>query len=490
MSTLPPRVQRYLVGLWLLAAGVIGSHLAMSTIGERWGLPIVLIALLMAALDQVAVTVPQVDGETHIIALNDAAIAIGVLIIGGDAALAIALGIAISELGIDRLRGVRRIWFRTLTNMSSVAIQCGITAGAVAGIDHVWAGTALQQPLAIMLAGAILSVSPKIAATLLFRQLTGESVSTVLRQLLAESQLYASVALIVGLLAAACLRIVGVRSVEIVGLVLVLGLGLIALARSSIQLIADLEHRVAARTAELATANGELARVMEARAREYRAIAHDFRGPIAAAANSLEMVQDYAHDPRSSSLIANAHQTLRQVMTHVNQLLDIAKMERETLTLTLAPADIGAMVRDTVAMLSTRFTIADCALTVTIPAAPIMLETDAVRVQRTIINVLENALRYTITSDVDSPAVTIVLSDNGDGVAIAVSDNGRGIAAADIDRIGTEFVRIKTDDGTNGSGIGLAYVRRILAQLGGQLTLASPGVGCGTTATIILTRRT
>ena len=113
------------------------------------------------------------------------------------------------------------------------------------------------------------------------------------------------------------------------------------------------------------------------------------------------------------------------------------------------------------------------------PGLP-LVHGDGPQLQRVVVNVLENALKF---SPPDRP-VTIRLTARGEFVQVAVSDCGPGVAAADAERIFEPFSRGGGSGDVPGSGLGLAIARGLARSNGGELRLA-PADGGG--ATFVLT---
>jgi heavy metal sensor kinase len=110
---------------------------------------------------------------------------------------------------------------------------------------------------------------------------------------------------------------------------------------------------------------------------------------------------------------------------------------------------------------------------------------DAASLRRAVLNLIENAVRY---SDAGG-AVELTLTQEGGYAQIVVSDRGPGIAPADVDRIFEPFVRLDVGRAryAGGTGLGLAIARSIVAAHGGTLTVDStPGAGARFTVRLLL----
>ncbi len=117
------------------------------------------------------------------------------------------------------------------------------------------------------------------------------------------------------------------------------------------------------------------------------------------------------------------------------------------------------------------------------------LRTDARALERILLNLLDNALKY--RSPEKGPAkswIRLKAVVDGTRVKISVADNGIGIARADQERIFEEFYRARFEDyAVPGAGLGLSIARRLARELGGEITLESK-LGEGSTFTLVLPR--
>jgi two-component system sensor histidine kinase KdpD len=102
-----------------------------------------------------------------------------------------------------------------------------------------------------------------------------------------------------------------------------------------------------------------------------------------------------------------------------------------------------------------------------------MLRVDAGQLERALVNLIENAQRYSAPEP-----VTVGLRADGDTAVIRIVDRGPGIGRHDLERVFDPFVRLTDDDDHQGSGLGLAIARGFIEANGGTIRAESlPGQG-------------
>ncbi|MCW2505160.1 MAG: osmosensitive channel histidine kinase KdpD [Actinomycetia bacterium] len=232
------------------------------------------------------------------------------------------------------------------------------------------------------------------------------------------------------------------------------------------------------RLTEQAAAVGPLAEVDRLRTALLGAVSHDFRSPLAsakAAITGLRSPDVTFGDQDRAGLLATAEESLDRLTRLVDDLLDLSRLQAGALgmqpqlisvaeTIPRAIDDLGEVGRDV------RVTLAD-----DLPE----VHADPALVERVLVNVIGNALRY---SPPGRPPV-ITLSDHGGLVEVRIIDHGPGIPAAERDRVFLPFQRLGDRDNDTGVGLGLALSRGLAEAMGGTLV---PGTTPGGGLTMIL----
>ncbi|WP_239618404.1 sensor histidine kinase [Cohnella mopanensis] len=163
----------------------------------------------------------------------------------------------------------------------------------------------------------------------------------------------------------------------------------------------------------------------------------------------------------------------------VDELLDFSKWDNGLMELYRVPIDLPDFLRKIGKQLAPRAARLNISLEVHVGNALPSIQADANRLKQVLINLIDNALKFTS----DNGTVTILARSVEDGVMIIVEDTGSGIAAHDIDHVFQKFY--KGNGSGHGSGLGLSISEQIIELHGGSLTIESR-IGVGTKAMIHL----
>jgi len=235
------------------------------------------------------------------------------------------------------------------------------------------------------------------------------------------------------------------------------------------KLNADLERRVAERTAELKAANDEL------EAFSY-SISHDLRAPLRAV-NGFAQILAKQLGPNLSPEMALSLERIRASGKNMGELIDgllaFSRFSRQPLL--KVPVDAEALVQQVLGDLRPEF--AQRRVDIEVGKLP-PCEADPTLLQQVFTNLISNALKYSRQRD---PAVIKIDSrpENGEHVYF-VQDNGAGFDMEYATRLFQVFQRLHTTEEFEGTGVGLAIVHRIVHRHGGRIW-AEAQVGRGAT---------
>jgi signal transduction histidine kinase/ActR/RegA family two-component response regulator len=189
-----------------------------------------------------------------------------------------------------------------------------------------------------------------------------------------------------------------------------------------------------------------------------------------------EEQRDYASIIRTSS---------EALLTIINDILDFSKIEAGRMDLEELPFDLRDCVDSAVALIRTLASDKGIAVTSTVqPEVPSVLVGDVSRLRQILLNVLNNAVKFT---EEGSVALTVGSSTPGDDGALelhmAVCDTGIGISREHIERLFQSFSQTEASISRRfgGTGLGLAISKRLAEAMGGTMWAESEGAGKGST---------
>lgn len=236
---------------------------------------------------------------------------------------------------------------------------------------------------------------------------------------------------------------------------------------------------VVALYAELDEMTGQLRSASETKTRFWAGVSHELRTPL----NSILGLSRLLLDVGSDTLTADQRQQVELIrdsgdtlLTLVNDLLDVAKAEAGQVDVRFQVVDLRPLLERQGAALRPMLA-PGVDLIIEAPANGLVLRTDPTLIDRVVTNVLSNAVKFTEHGSVRCSAA---FSPRDGVVEIAVRDTGIGISAEHQERIFEEFYQVPgpLQRARAGTGLGLAYARRVAGVLGGSLRLDSePGYG-------------
>ena len=203
------------------------------------------------------------------------------------------------------------------------------------------------------------------------------------------------------------------------------------------------------------------------------AVSHDLRSPLAsakAAVTSLRSPEVHWTKADREELLATADESLDRLTRLVGNLLDMSRLQAGALSLFPRPVGVDEIVARSLDDLGP----AGEKVMVDIPEALPEVTVDPAILERVVVNLTENALRY---SPPGQPPL-LTASALGDRVELRVIDRGPGIPEKERDRMFVPFQRLGDTDNTTGVGLGLALARGFTEAMGGTLSAEeTPGGG-------------
>jgi two-component system CheB/CheR fusion protein len=217
---------------------------------------------------------------------------------------------------------------------------------------------------------------------------------------------------------------------------------------------------------------------VSARALFLATLAHELRGSLSVIQNALELLEQ---SPRGGDGAATARDLARRQVQHltavVDDLFDISRSAHGKLTLSRGPTRLTDVLTGAVDSIQSLVKERGLTLSISSPSEPIDVAGDQSRLQRILVNLLTNAIKYTDRTG----SIWLAAEPVQDMVVFRVRDTGIGISKEMLPHIFDPFVQsipAKTRCG-GGLGIGLTVVQALVESLGGAIAASSDGEGKG-----------
>jgi len=238
----------------------------------------------------------------------------------------------------------------------------------------------------------------------------------------------------------------------------------------------ELEQQVAKRTEQLAAANKEL------EAFSY-SVSHDLRAPLRHINGFVELLQSSAGPAlhaEDQELLHTIADSARHMGKLIDDLLSFSRMGRTELR--FVPVNLSHVLQEALRDLDQELAERDIKLEIaTLPT----IQGDPVMLRQVFVNLVSNAVKY--SRDRHPAQVEVSARESADEVVVAVRDNGVGFDPAYAHKLFGVFQRLHSPGEFEGTGIGLAIVRRVVARHGGRVW-AEGAVDKGATFYVALPR--
>jgi signal transduction histidine kinase len=217
-------------------------------------------------------------------------------------------------------------------------------------------------------------------------------------------------------------------------------------------------------------------------------VSHELKTPLTSVQMAVHLLLEEVVGPLSPKqieLLLAAREDADRILTMINDLLDLTRIEQGRVRLDLEAVSARALVEEAVARFQPRAEVGGVALGSEVDADGAMVKVDRDRIEHVFDNLIVNAIQHT------GRGGTIRVSAGADGerARFAVRDSGEGIPQEQLPRIFDKFYRVPTARHSGGAGLGLAIVREIVAAHGGQIDVTSePGKGTTFTFTLPMAR--
>ena len=208
-------------------------------------------------------------------------------------------------------------------------------------------------------------------------------------------------------------------------------------------------------------------------------LSHEIRTPLHAIVGHSDLLRVEGAGPRYGERLEGIQIAVRSLLRLVDDILDLSTIESGNLELSEEPLSLERLVHEVVEITQVRADPGRLDLEVSFDdTLPIWRLGDADRIRQILVNLVSNALKFTVQGQV----VLEVSPGDKQAVVFLVRDTGRGIPPNEIENLFQPFARLVVDSArVSGSGLGLAICRQLAEAMGGELSLESE-LGKGTRA--------
>lgn len=214
-------------------------------------------------------------------------------------------------------------------------------------------------------------------------------------------------------------------------------------------------------------------------------LAHELRNPLAPMRNAIQLLKLKGPDePQLRWARDVIERQLQYLKRLIEDLMDVSRITRNKLELRRERVALNDIVQGAVESSRPIIEQNELQLTVSLPPQPVFLDGDAVRLAQVLLNLLNNAAKYTDRGG----QISLSAHVEGEEVVVSVKDTGIGIAPEKRARLFELFFQVDRtlERSQGGLGIGLALVRRLVELHGGCVEFRSDGVGMGSEFTLRL----
>jgi signal transduction histidine kinase/HPt (histidine-containing phosphotransfer) domain-containing protein/ActR/RegA family two-component response regulator len=243
----------------------------------------------------------------------------------------------------------------------------------------------------------------------------------------------------------------------------------------------NLEEQVRERTAALVSAKDEALAASRVKSQFLANMSHEIRTPMNAVLGMAALLAETPLTPTQRAYAETIRTSGDALLALINDVLDFSKMESDKVEIERAPFRLAAVIEQGLEMVAPLSARQGIALRHSIaPGTPEALIGDHARTRQVLVNLLGNAVKFTLAGEVRVALSARTLPDGRIETHFAVSDTGIGIAPEDLGRL---FVAFQQLDGSlarkhSGTGLGLAISKRLTELMGGTIWAEStPGQG-------------
>jgi len=209
---------------------------------------------------------------------------------------------------------------------------------------------------------------------------------------------------------------------------------------------------------------------------------HELRTPLTAILGFLRLIIDgtIGDIDKQREYLTIAHDSADKLLTIINDVLDLAKIEAGRLEVHQVPVPVRSVLEGVETLFKHQMKNKGIKFTISPSSHGLVLWADSDRTTQILTNLLSNAMKFTPRNG----TIDVSCAEEDDMIAFVVADSGVGIPTGEVEKVFSSFYQVdgSTTREHGGTGLGLTISRRLTELMGGTLSLESEGHETGTTA--------
>nr|MCR5233107.1 response regulator [Lachnospiraceae bacterium] len=211
-------------------------------------------------------------------------------------------------------------------------------------------------------------------------------------------------------------------------------------------------------------------------------VSHEIRTPINAVLGLDEMILRESGDKQILKYAADIKNSGKTLLSLINDLLDFSKIEAGKMEIIPVEYELSSTINDLINMVRTKAEDKGLKLNINVdPTIPHVLFGDEIRIKQCVLNILNNAVKYTPKGAVSMTVYYKEIGDDNDdgdssiSLGFRIKDTGIGIKEEDLKKLYSPFERIEEERNRNieGTGLGMSIVKHLLDMMGSKLNVTS-----------------
>ncbi len=247
-------------------------------------------------------------------------------------------------------------------------------------------------------------------------------------------------------------------------------------AAKFLYIIADTLSTIAYNSYKLYQSNIEIEKVAKAKSDFLANMSHEIRTPMNAVLGMAEMALREEMSPAAKEYLYQIRSSGKNLLVIINDILDFSKIESGKLDIVEVSYEPLSMINDVASIIGSRIGNKDIEFTMDISCdIPRRLYGDNVRIQQIMINLLNNAVKFTSHGRVHLKMYCEPISEDMVMLKAEVSDTGSGIKPEDMGKLFQSFQQVDSKRNRNieGTGLGLAIAQQLLVLMNGNISVES-----------------